>query len=208
MSIHRFAIDTGQVDVGKFNAVWTSYRSETEQRHTKIAIHDEDSADVRLARQLADEIIHVSGAEVRVYTRTDNADFDRVWDEDADPLYWASVPMKAFFRPEPIQVELAEWGADTPNKTEIVFSHLQIFNQFGNRMLRVGDVVQLPYNAAAISPKNYRIINVTPSGNFRYIWLYLTCQAETLHADVTVRVQNDLPAEIQMNTEGVYRETI
>ena len=93
MTIHRFAIDTGQLSPGKFTSVLESSRSDVEQRHTKIALHDEESADIRYARQLADEIIHVSGAEIEVYLRTDNADNDSVWDADADPTYWQPILM-------------------------------------------------------------------------------------------------------------------
>ena len=77
-------------------------------------------------------------------------------------------------------------------------------------MLRTGDVVQLPYNAAtmALNPKNYRILNATPSGNFRYNWLYLTCQLETLTADIAVRPEEDMPAEEPIRTGGQYRESI
>lgn len=208
MGIHRFAVNTGEISPDRFNTVWESYRSDTEQRHTPVALHDEGSADVRLARQMADEMVYVSGAEIKVYTRTDNADYDDVWDEDADPTYWAPVPMKAFFKPEPLQAELQAWGVDTPNKTEVVFSHRQVIEQFGERTLRAGDVLQLPYNAANHSPKNYRILNVTPTGNFRYIWLYLTCQVETLTADITVRVEEDMPEEEQVRSGGVYRESL
>lgn len=209
MGLHNFAINTGQVSPDKFNSVLETYRSDTEQRHTPIALHDETSADIRLARQLADEMINVSGAEIMAYLRTDNADHDSVWDEDADPTYWAPVSMKAFFKPEPLQAELQLWGIDTPNKTEVIFSHRQVIELFGERMLRAGDVLQLPYNAAGNSPKNYRILNATPTGNFRYTWLYLTCQVETLTADITVRVEDDMPAvDEPVITGGTYRESI
>jgi hypothetical protein len=209
MTIHRFAVDTGQINPGVFDSVWESYRSETEQRHTKIAIHDTEVADIKLARQLADEIIHVSGAEIKVFLRTDNADHDDVFDEDADPTYWNPMPMKAFFKPAAIEIELKKWGADMEtHRTEVSFSHRQLYTKFGNRMLRSGDVLQLPYNAAAISPKNFRIINATPSGNFRYIWLYYTCQVEVLTADITVRTEEDMPQEESLKTGGVYRESI
>lgn len=208
MGLHRFAVNTGQVSPDTFNTIWESNRSDVEQRHTPVALHDEGSADVRLARQLSVEQINVSGAEVRVFLRTDNEDFDQVWDEDADPTYWSPVPMKAFFKPEPLQAELQPWGIDTPNKTEIVFSHWQVINEFGERTLRTGDVIQVPYNAANNSPKNFRILNATPTGNFRYVWLYLTCQVEVLTADITVRVEEDLPEEEHIKTGGVYRESI
>ena len=190
----------------KFNSILKSFRSDVEQRHSPIQIHNPESADLKLVRLLANEQINVSGAEIKVYIRTDNADYDEVWDEDPDPTYWNPEFMKAYFKPQPIEVELAKWGVDTKNKTEVVFSHFQVFDQFGERMLRAGDVVQLPYNAAAISPKNFRIINATPSGNFRYHWLYLTCTVETLAADITVRPEEDMPSEERIKTNGRYVE--
>lgn len=209
MGIYNFAVDTGQINPGKFHSIVESFRSDSERRHTPVAIHDEESADIKLARRMADEMICVSGAEIKVFARTNNADYDSVFEEDADPTYWNPIPIKAFFKPEPIQSELAKWGIDTPNKTEVTFSHHQVITLFGDRMLRQGDVLQLPYNAASVKPKNYRILNATPSGNYRYIWLYLTCQVETLTADITVRVEQDLPViDEDLKTNGVYRESL
>lgn len=208
MSTYRFGVNTGQVSPDTFDTILESYRSESEQRNTLIAIHDVESRDVRLARSLAEEMVNVVGAEVKVYVRTDNADFDVVWDEDPDPTYWNPIYTKAFFKPQPIETELTKWGADTVNKTEVVFSHFQLHQMLGDRMLRAGDVIQLPYNAAAISPKNYRVLNATPSGNFRYTWLYFTCQVETLTADITVRPEEDMPEEEHIRTNGQYRESL
>jgi hypothetical protein len=210
MGIHNFAVDTGQVNPDQFDTILASNRSEVEQRHTPIAVHDVESADIRMARRLAREIIDVSGAEVTVFLRTDNADYDNVWDEDPDPTYWNPIKLKAFFKPQPLEAELKRWGAEVVNKTEITFDHFEIRQLTGERMLRVGDVIQLPYNASttAISPKNYRVLNASPSGNFRYTWLYLTCQIETLTADITVRPEQDMPEEEHIKTNGQYRESI
>lgn len=210
MPIYNFAIDTGQISPAKFDTILTSFRSDVEQRHTPVALHDPESADVRMARSQAREMINVSGAEVTVYMRTDNADFDSVWDEDADPTYWSPVKIKGYFKPQPLEAELKQWGAEVVNKTEIVFDHFSIHQLTGERMLRAGDVIQLPYNAAttALNPKNYRILNVTPSGNFRYNWLYLTCQLETLTADITVRPEEDMPIGEVIKTGGQYRESL
>lgn len=209
MPLYNFAVDTGQVTPDEFNSVLVSYRSDVEQRHTHIAIHSPESADILLARRLADEIINVSGAEINLWVRTDNNDFDSVWDEDPDPTYWNRVQMKAFFRPEPLQTELKQWGLDTKNKPDVVFSHRQVIEQLGDRMIRAGDVIQLPYNSAlAFGPRNFRVLNSSPSGNFRYIWLYFACQVETLTADITVRVEDDIQESEQIRTGGHYRESL
>lgn len=210
MGQYRFAVDTGQVSPDQFDVILQSFRTDVQQRHTPIALHDDESPDIRYARLLVDEIINVSGAEVKVFTRTENADFDSVWDEDPDPTYWGAVYLKAFFKPQPLEAELKKWGAEVVNKTEVVFSHHQLHQRFGDRMLRVGDVIQLPHNAAtqAIAPKNYRVLNGSPSGNFRYTWLYFTCAVETLTADVTVRPEEDVPSEEQIRAGGQYRESL
>lgn len=205
--VHRFGISYG-VSEDTFDAVHESFRSDVDQNNTALALHDPESADIRLARKSADEMISISGAEVKIYVRTDNNDYDAVWDEDPDPTYWNAIVIKGFFKPKPIESELKRWGIDTTNKTEIVFSHRQLYNILGERMLRVGDVVQLPFNSVPMSPKNYRVLNATPSGNFRYTWLYFTCQLEILTADIAVRPEVDMQDDPQLNTGGKYRESI
>lgn len=210
MAIHNFAVDTGQISPAQFDSILTSFRSDVEHRNTPLALHDPESADIKMARSQAREMINISGAEVVVYMRTDNADFDSVWDEDPDPTYWNPIGIKGFFKPQPLEAELKQWGAEIVNKTEIVFDHFTIHQLARERMLRVGDVVQLPFNAAtnSLNPKNYRILNATPSGNFRYNWMYLTCQLETLTADITVRPEEDMPNEEPIRTGGQYRESL
>lgn len=202
--IHRFAFqeNTGNT----FTDVHPSFRTEIEQQNPLVQLHDPESADLRMARQSADETIHVSGAEVKVYIRTDNADYDSVWDEDPDPTYWNVVLMKAFFKPQPLESELKKFGPDVGNKLEIVFSHRELYERFGQRMLRTGDVIQVPYNAANIRPKNYRVLNGTPTGNYRYHWMYFTCMSEILTADITVRPEEDItPADGPLD-DGGYLE--
>jgi len=195
-----------------FTSVRTDFRSEVEQRYTQVAIYQPDSNDLKQARKQADEIINVSGAEVKVYARTENNDYDPVWDSDPDPTYWNCVSLKAYFKPQPLEAELKKWGAEIINKTEIVFSHRHLYEEFGPRMLRTGDVIQIPYNAAttATAPKNYRVTNGSPTGNFRYNWLYFTCQVEVLTADVTVRPADDTPMmqEEPIQSGGAYRESL
>jgi hypothetical protein len=204
---YRFGQIIG-VDAVNYDAVYESMRSDIDQRNTPLALHDPDSNDVKLARQQADEMINVSGATVTVYTRTNNSDYDTVWDEDPDPTYWNPVQLKGFYKPNPIEMELNRWGLDTTNKTDIIFSHRQLYELLGDRMLRIGDVVQIPYNAVTLGLRNYRILNVTPSGQFRYIWLYYTCQLELLTADITVRPEGDMQTDDDLPSGGVYRESL
>jgi len=184
----------GDVSPVVYDALITSYQSDVEQESSALSIYNPSNPEILTARALADEMINISGAEVKVYLRTDNADFDAVWDEDPDPTYWDMVVMKAYFKPDSIQSELKEWGIDTLNKTEVIFSHRQLYEKFGERMLRPGDVLKLPYNAVSksLSPTTYRIVNATPSGNFKYTWLYFTCSVESITQDVTVKPTQDV----------------
>lgn len=211
MSIYRFGFELDNFGPD-FMSGAPDFRSDTDQRNSALSVYDTEAPEIKTARTLADEIINISGAEIKVFVRTDNADFDVVWDEDADPTYWSSDLMKAFFKPAPLETELKKWGADTINKTEVVFSHRQLYEKYGERMLRTGDVLQLPFNSSFVdrNPSNYRVINGTPSGNFRYTWLYFSCSVETLNADISVRPQElfPMPEEVPINTNGAYRESI
>jgi hypothetical protein len=173
-----------------------------------LSIYDNDSPEVLTARSNAEETINLSGALVKVYPRTDNADFDLVWEEDPDPTYLNHFKIKAFFKPTVLKIELKKWGIDTAAPTEIVFSHMGVYKELGERMIRAGDVIYLPYNAAAINPTHYRVTNGSPTGNFRYSWMYFTCQAVILKADSTVRPQDDIQDRNQAEPGGVgFRES-
>lgn len=198
-------------DIPDFTAVSFDPRTDTEQRNSPLSLFANEAPDLRLARKLVDESINISGAEVIVYLRTDNADYNDVWDEDADPTYWNPFRVKAFFKPTSIDVEQKKAGIDIENKIEVSFSHRQIYMVCQDRMLRTGDVLRIPYNGAQrdITPRYYRVINASPSGNFRYNWLYLTCKMESLTADITVRPQRDVISDPEpIKTNGVYRESL
>ena len=127
--IYKFG-DPDGVSKEDFDNAYISSRSDSQKRNSPLAIHG-DSNDIKLVRHLADEVINTSGAEVKVFIRTDNADYDTIWDEDPDPTYWTPMQIKGFFKPKPIETELKRWGVDTINKTDISFSHREIFENLG-----------------------------------------------------------------------------
>jgi len=184
MSIHHFGNDPD-----------TGFRSDVEKENSPLSIDRPDIADINYAQREASEQINITGANVKVYIRTDNGDFDEVWDEDADPTYFAPVEMKCYFKPQPQELELKRWGLDAINKTEAVFSISDLTQHWPSRMLRPGDVLELPYNHPVpyLDPGYYRVLNASPSGNYRYSWLYYNCNIQSLDADVTVRVVDDMP---------------
>lgn len=175
----------------------SNFRSDVEQEEPLSQLHNPKSKDISLAEKLSREAIRTSGAHVMVYVRTNNSDHDDVWDEDSDPTYFNAIQMKAYFKPEPTELELKKWGLESENKTEVVFAMSDVQQNWPNRLIRAGDVIELPYNhpVAELDPGFYRVINASPSGNYRYHWLYLNCTVSTLTADITVRVVNDMPNE-------------
>lgn len=173
-----------------------SHRSDMEQRHTLIQQHDPDSQDMAYANRVAQEIINISGASVIVYPRMNNEDYDKVWEEDPHPTYGSGHHIKAYFAPQPLATELTPWGVDTPNQTDVVFARQEVYAEFSSRMIRIGDIIELPYNSLAIAtpvakgPDRYRVLNAFDSGNFRYDWLYFTCKVENITDDTTIDIDH------------------
>jgi len=192
MPIYDFSSEENAPSQADFLAAAEDIRTEIEQTESQISVYDINSPEILNARTNADEQINTSGAPVIIHPRADNAGFDPIWDEDPDPTYLNPINLKGFFKPQSLKIELKKWGVNTLADTEVVFSHRLLFEQLGERMLRSGDVIRLPYNAAQISPTSYEVTNGAPTGQFRYVWLYFTCQVTVLKADTTIRVKDDM----------------
>lgn len=155
-------------------------------------VEDYDAADIATARATAAEMMEAQGASINVYVRTNNADIDEVFEEDADPTYENPVPLKAFFTPQPLQQELTLWGVDRPNKVEIVLLRDSVIRHWPNRTLRPGDILEIPYNSVVQSaPKYFQVDNAFDSGNYRFVWLYLSCQCTAMTGEVNLRPHTD-----------------
>lgn len=164
-------------------------RDEAQMASPLYQVDDKEASDISTAYKIAEEMINVNGAHVMLHARTDNEDVDEVFDEDPDPTYWNPIPMRAFFTPQPLERELTKWGADAAdNKTEIVFIRAHIFKQFGARLLRAGDLIEVPYNSVSNSkPKYYQVDTAQETGIYRYQWLYVTCKVTLLTGDANIR---------------------
>jgi len=188
--IHRFSQVNDKANDIAAGQKQPSFRSDVSQENPLIQLHDPDSPDMAYAARVAKEIIRISGAHVIVYTRTHNNDVDDVWEEDANPTYRAGKHYKAFFVPEPIKTELTRFGSDTENNVEIVFDREQIYQDFGDRMLHAGDIIEVPYNSAFHRLGKFRILNARDSGNFRYKFLYFTCECQNITDDITINIDH------------------
>lgn len=187
--LHNFSQPNGPYDANFIAEMgFAGFRSDVERENTPIQVHDVDSPDLTLVMNMASEVVAISGARVDIHHRTDNKlNADGVWDEDPDPTYWPAEMLKGFFAPGAIEAALKVWGLDTPIKIEIYFATLDLTRKFGDRILRSGDVIFIPYNAIGnIKPKYFKVNNVTPIGNYRYAWVYHQCKCESLSADITI----------------------
>jgi hypothetical protein len=180
------------------------FRSDIEQSNPLFKVYDMESNDVATVKQLAKEMIQVNGAPCKIHIRTDNADHDKIFDEDADPTYWSPIELRGFFVPNPMEYELTPWGVDSPNKTVIVFCLDEVSAKFPNRLFRTGDLIELPYDSKSQQkPKYFKIDNAQETGNFRYNWLYLTCQTTLIVGDVNLRPAQDMINDIDEYTDEV-----
>ncbi len=184
--IHRFGMLTNDVvpiSDGLDN------RDEAQRANPLYQVDDKEAPDISTAYKIAEEMINVNGAHVVMHARTDNEDVDEVFDEDPDPTYWNPIPMRAFFTPQPLERELTKWGADAAdNKTEVVFLRSHIFKEFGSRLLRAGDLIEIPYNSVSKArPKYYQVDTAQETGMYRYQWLYVTCKVTLLTGDTDIR---------------------
>jgi hypothetical protein len=182
----------------------TDFRSDVQQSNPLYQVQDVDSPDIALVKKTAIEMIQVNGALVRVHTRTDNMDHDKIFDEDTDPTYWAPISLKGFFVPNPMEYELTLWGVDCPNKQEIVFALEQVVGLKPNRLFRPGDLIELPFDSQSQQkPKYFMIDNASEVGNFRYVWLYLKCVTTLIVGDVNLRPAQDAVETIDEYTDEV-----
>lgn len=188
--IHRFSQSQSKVDDRVAGQAQPSFRSDIEQRHSPLQQHDPESRDIAFANAIAQEVVNLSGALVQVYPRTENESFDTVWQEDRQPSYGASRDLKGYFAPQPIETQLTQWGVDSPNQTTIVFCRSEVYKLFGDRMIREGDIIKLPYNSAVRKLSKYRVLNSFDSGNFKYGWLYHSCLVENITDDANLDIDH------------------
>ena len=188
--IHRFSSPDPYDANGVGHEGFVGFRSDVEREHPLIQQHDSKSADIRVAMTMATEVCNVSGADIDVYSRTDNEpdDIGKTFDEDPDPTYWSPITIKAFFAPGAIEVAMKSWGPEAEIKLEMYFSMQDLVRKFGKRVLRLGDVLYVPFNAIGnITPRYFRILNVTPIGNYKYVWMYMKVNCASLTGDIHVQ---------------------
>lgn len=168
-----------------------------------IAIFDPNSPEIANMEREAYNYIQYAGAPTCVYLRTnDLGQVDDVWEEDSDPIYYPPVDVKGQFVPEKMSMALNKYGIESKSQFEVHYSRAQLLAIFGKRLIRGGDVIQIPHNTLVQTQNTefldgklgladkFRVISAQDSGNFNYRWLYWTCVVELLTGNFTVRPEN------------------
>lgn len=178
--IHRFSRSEPEPFVNN------SFRSDIEQKHPLIQVHDDESIDHQMAQRLAEEVCNVSGALIDVYVRVDNTNVNATFDEDTNPVYWSPLQIKGYYDPPPPIQELKKWGVDVDARPEVFFP-ISTINRECGRLLRTGDVLLIPNYEPVLGVDTFRITSCTVEGNYRYKWLYLKCFCAALTNDLSVQ---------------------
>jgi hypothetical protein len=197
MPIHNF--ESGQEFCSPDGT--TDFRSDVEKELSLLSVYNNANPDIAYAESLAREIINISGAIVHIHIRTDDmGNADEIWDEDNDPTYENSVQLKAYFQPEAPSIELTKYGIDSPTKVTIYFPRCVLLEIFGERMIRTGDLIEVPHNT--LSPlqnadvggiqnriDRFRVLNSQDSSIYRYRWIYWKCVLESITGSDTIDVE-------------------
>jgi hypothetical protein len=166
-------------------------RSEFDKDNSGYKVYNTSSPDVSTVYKIAREAVVSSGAPVMVHARTDNNDVTK-HDEDPDPTYVAPEQFYGVYQPSPLELQLKRQGVDITNKVEITFFRDDIFQRYGQRLLRSGDLLEISFNSMGmIKPKYYKVDNAQEIGNYRYMWLYLKCHATLISGDVNIKPDFD-----------------
>jgi hypothetical protein len=179
MAIYNFDKSEGFTSLERV----ADHRPDHFKSNPQHAVYDHSNPDIALAEQTALENLRISGAWVTVLPRSDDNKFDKTWNEDANPTYYTGYDLKAYFAAEPPEVTLNKFGHDAPVKLEATFSRAEILQVIGDRLIRIGDVVIVPYNSLVVPARRFRVLHAAETGNYRYRWIYLKCTLENMNKD-------------------------
>jgi hypothetical protein len=188
VAIHNF--DGTNKDVYSSMDKIPDYRSDADRLQSPLSAH-QDKIDIALAERQSEEAINVSGGWTIIYKRVRHGGYDEVWEEEADPMYESGKKFKGLFKPQPITSDLTKWGIDNPSKVVIIYSRAVIFKNFGDRLIKIGDIIQTPQNSLIYKDmRRLRVTNVAETGMYMYRWLYLTVSAEFITGDISLNIKH------------------
>lgn len=178
------------------------FRTDVQKEATPLSIYNHQKNELALAEKWAEEQVNISGAWVTVFTKDvvvpDQApqgqgqDLSDPFDEDADPIYNKGMNMKALFKPDSISLEMTRWGVDAPTKAEVIFARAPLLSIFGERLIKPGDVIELPYNEPVVQSnagsRRFVVNNSYSTEFYHYRWLYYKAVVELQTGDQAVQV--------------------
>lgn len=189
MSIYNFDIRSEKFrTIDKIKDV----RSDYEKENPLLSVFNHDKAGIALAEAQAQELIHISGAPIIVYRylpmKHAEGTIESLWEEENTRIFDSGQWIKGTFKADPLNLALTKFGVDMPLKINVNFSRAELLKLMGERLIRVDDVLRVPYNLVGKELPNYfQVVNSYESGNFQYRWLYWTCQCTLLYNDETIR---------------------
>jgi hypothetical protein len=166
------------------------FRPDNYQENPQHAMYNHNNPDIATAEKLALEDLKISGAWVTVIPRTEDNKYDKTWNEDADPTYYAGFDFKAFFAPPAPEVTLTKFGIDAPSKFDLTFSRAEVLGVMGERLMRNGDVVVIPHNSLVLKANRFKVLHVNDAGNYKYRWIYLMVTVENMNKDEALMPRN------------------
>jgi hypothetical protein len=192
MPIHEFLTNMAQPTPPETVAVTPTahpdFRSDVQQLYPLIAQHNESNPDHQLVGGLSKEVLRVSGAEVKLFLRTENYDHDSVWGEDPDPTWWQPLLIRAFYEFPLLTVSAEAWGPDMNLSFDLFLSYQEVLEIVGPRMIRHGDVFRLPVNAVAPLPiRDFEVTSSSPFKQWHYQWVYWKCTVANISGDAKMR---------------------
>lgn len=167
---------------------------------SSLDIYDHDNPDIANMEKEAAELIQKSGATTLIYLRAnDMGAIDDTYDEISQAVFEKPLTIKGLFTPSNASIVKVKYGIDINLKFTISYSRALLLQDIGPRLIRTGDVVQVPHNTLIQTQATefldgkvnrldkFRVISGSDTGNFNYRWLYWTINIEPVTGDITVR---------------------
>jgi len=187
--LHEFAGQTTNPDVAAIlPRSLVDYRTDIQQKYSIISQQNENSPDIDMVGCVSKEVVRISGAEIQVFSRTDNNDIDHVYQEDQNPTFYAPIPIKAVYNVPTIAVSSETWGPDAKVSFDVFFSYQELLEVFGERMIRMGDVFKLPLNfVKPVKIRNFEVTSSSPHLVYMNHYVWWKCTVINITGDPAIR---------------------
>lgn len=189
--IHEFAGQISSPDVAAIlPRSLVDYRTDMQQMYPLVSQQNENSPDIDMVGCVSKEAVRVSGAEIQVFSRTDNNDIDHVWQEDQSPTFYAPIPIKAIYNVPTIGITSETWGSDAKVSFDVFFSYQDLLEKFGDkdRMIRIGDILKLPLNfTKPVKIRNFEVTSSSPHLVYMNHYVWWKCIVTNITGDPAIR---------------------